>query len=222
MKFILSRLAPYRWRMLVGFCIKVAGTVAELMLPVILTHILENVIADLQVERVVLFGGESNVRIFKSQPCSDFCALPQPVSCEYNLPTAYVEVVSPIILDTKIVEKVTECNCNCCCCCQENDLPDAVLSSLNEPLMFDGDERHQKRYLTVSLGLFSVVRLVRPTQLLVQATEYCIPEKECASVEDDNPCRVFHSMPFPVNEFCTQAYSPCAHNDHPARCGCGS
>ena len=57
MKFILSRLAPYRWRMLVGFCIKVAGTVAELMLPVILTHILENVIADLQVERVVLFGG---------------------------------------------------------------------------------------------------------------------------------------------------------------------
>ena len=41
-------------------------------------------------KRVVLFGGESNVSIFKSRPCSDFCALPQAVSCEYNLPTAFV------------------------------------------------------------------------------------------------------------------------------------
>ena len=54
---MLSRLAPYRWRMLIGFCIKVAGTLAELMLPFILTHILENVIADMQIDRVILFGG---------------------------------------------------------------------------------------------------------------------------------------------------------------------
>ena len=174
-------------------------------------------------KRVVLFGGESNVNIFKSSPCDSFCALPQPVACQYNLPTAYVEVVNPVILDTKIVEKASECNCSCCCCCQENDLPEAVLSSMNEPLLFDDDHGHNQRFLTVSLGIFSVVRLVRPAQLLVSATEYCIPEKECASVEDDNPCRVFKSMPFPINEFCTQGLSHgIGGSEHAARCGCGS
>ena len=94
---------------------------------------------------------------------------------------------------------------------------------MNEPLLFDDDHGHNQRFLTVSLGIFSVVRLVRPAQLLVSATEYCIPEKECASVEDDNPCRVFKSMPFPINEFCTQGLSHgIGGSEHAARCGCGS
>ena len=174
-------------------------------------------------KRVVLFGGENNVTTFKSTPCDQFCALPQPVCCDKsNLPTAIVDVVSPVILDTKIVEKVSECNCSCCCCCQENDLPESVLTSLNEPLLFD-DGEHGRRYLTVSLGIFSVIRLVRPTQLLVQGTEYVIPEKECTAVEDDNPCRVFRSMPFPINEFGTHGIGAGVGNtEHGSRCGCGS
>ncbi len=42
--------------MLLGFSIKVSGTVAELFLPYILTHILDNVIGTLRVEKVVFFG----------------------------------------------------------------------------------------------------------------------------------------------------------------------
>ena len=42
--------------MLFGFSIKVSGTVAELFLPYILTHILDNVIGTLQIEKVVFFG----------------------------------------------------------------------------------------------------------------------------------------------------------------------
>ncbi len=56
MKRILSYLMPFRFRMVVGFLIKVTGTVAELLLPFILTYILENVIAALDVRRVVLYG----------------------------------------------------------------------------------------------------------------------------------------------------------------------
>ena len=52
MRFLISRLAPFRRRMLLGFSIKVSGTVAELLLPYILTHILENVIGTMRVERV--------------------------------------------------------------------------------------------------------------------------------------------------------------------------
>ncbi|MBQ2899314.1 MAG: ABC transporter ATP-binding protein [Oscillospiraceae bacterium] len=56
MKFLLTYLKPFRNRMAVGFSIKVAGTVAELFLPYILTHILDNVIGTLLVEKVVFWG----------------------------------------------------------------------------------------------------------------------------------------------------------------------
>lgn len=56
MRRTLSYLKPFRFRMAVGFLIKVTGTVAELLLPFILTYILENVIASLNVKRVVFYG----------------------------------------------------------------------------------------------------------------------------------------------------------------------
>ena len=172
-------------------------------------------------KRVILYGGESNVSIFKSHPCDDFCALPTPDCGESNAPTAIVEVVEPVLLGTKILERASDCNC-CCCCCKENDLPEAILSSLDAPLSFEDDE-HSGKYLAVSLGIFSVVRIVRPDQLLVQASECCIPEKECCAVEEDDPCHVFRSMPFPVSEFCPASTpTPHQHSDRPGRCGCGS
>ena len=56
MKRILLYLKPFRLRMLVGFIVKVTGTMAELILPYILTHILENVIVEQNVARVVYYG----------------------------------------------------------------------------------------------------------------------------------------------------------------------
>lgn len=57
MKFFITYLSPYKWRMLIGFLIKVAGTLSELFLPYILTHILKNVIGTLELSRVVFYGG---------------------------------------------------------------------------------------------------------------------------------------------------------------------
>ena len=173
-------------------------------------------------KRVILYGGESNVNIFKSNACDDFCAPPKPDCGERNIPTAIVEVVDPVLLSTKIMEKGSDCNC-CCCCCQESDLPEAVVSSFEAPLMFDDSGDNGRRILTVSLGIFSVVRIVRPAQYLIQATEFCIPEKECCPVEEDDPCHVFRSMPFPISEFCTGSI-PASNSggDRSARCGCGS
>ncbi len=175
-------------------------------------------------KRVILYGGESNVSVFKGTGCDDFCACPTPCSGEKNAPTAIVEVVAPVILGTRIMETVKECNC--VCCCNEKDLPDAVVSCLDAPLNFDdgdcGGKTGGKRYLTVSLGIFSVVRMVRPAQYLVSGVEYCIPEKECAPVEEDDPCRVFRTMPFPVGEFCTPTLNHNNPPERPSRCGCGS
>ncbi len=56
MKRILLYLKPYRLRMLAGFTVKVTGTMAELVLPYILTHILENVILKQNVSEIVFYG----------------------------------------------------------------------------------------------------------------------------------------------------------------------
>ena len=56
MKRILSYLAPYKMRMLLGVSIKILGTVAELLIPFILTYILENVIVTMEISRIILYG----------------------------------------------------------------------------------------------------------------------------------------------------------------------
>lgn len=179
-------------------------------------------------KRVILYGGESNVSVFKSHGVAgeNFCGCTPAESDEENEPTAIVEVVSPVLLGTRIVERANECTC-CCCCC-EGDIPKPVQSCIGAPLCFGGfgggEGRGGERYLTVSLGIFSVIRIVRSAQYLIQATEYCIPEKECVPVEEDDPCRVFRSMPFPTGEFCTQntPMTPMPDRDRHGKCGCGS
>ncbi len=167
-------------------------------------------------KRVILYGSESNVSIFKSSPdSSDFCTVPEPCCSTKNLPVAVVEVVDPIILNAKVREPDDHCCCCCCCCC--NDIPDSVAHKING-MLNDSDGR----YITVSLGLFSVVRIIRSAQYLINATEYCVPDKECVSTEDDNPCSIFKNMAFPVQEFCPPDYLPVKMDDNGPKCGCGS
>ena len=167
-------------------------------------------------KRVVLFGGESNVSVFRSSESGGFCSIPEPVCCAKKNPEAVVEVVEPIVLGARIVDSAAECRC--CCCC--GDIPLAVADGLNGPLV-DGD----CRYLTVSLGVFSVVRLVRDGQLLVQATEFCLPDKECCEPDEEDPCGTFRRMPFPTAEFCPitspVAGTAAAGNGRSSRC-CGN
>ena len=56
LKTVFRYLYSYRVRMLVGFVIKVAGTLAELVLPYILSHILKNVIVFESVKKIVFWG----------------------------------------------------------------------------------------------------------------------------------------------------------------------
>ncbi|MBQ9985337.1 MAG: ABC transporter ATP-binding protein [Oscillospiraceae bacterium] len=56
MKRILAYLSPNTGKLIIGFTIKTAGTVAELMIPFLLTHILEKVIVTMQISRVVFYG----------------------------------------------------------------------------------------------------------------------------------------------------------------------
>ena len=57
MKTLLKYLKPFYGRMLLGFCIKAAGTMIELLLPYILSHILKNVVGSLDVRQILFWGG---------------------------------------------------------------------------------------------------------------------------------------------------------------------
>ena len=151
-------------------------------------------------KKVVLFGGEKNVNVFKSD-CEDleFCTSKEVNSCASRMPKAVVEATDPIVLDVKVFEKGSMPACSCCCCC---DIPEKVMSQLEVPITDIGNDC--ERYLTVSLGIFSVIRLTRSAQLLVNATEYCVPDKECVTPCEENPCAIFNNMVFPTGEFCSQ------------------
>lgn len=168
-------------------------------------------------KRVILYGGESNVSIYRSHgEESGFCSCPHPQGGEKNLPTAVVEVVEPVVLGSKILQRASDC-CHCCHCGEE-DLSEEVLRTLDGPLCFD--DEGTERFLAVSLGIFSVVRITRRGQYLVPATECAIPEKECCPAEEDDPCHVFRNMPFPIGEFGVGSLGAAPAGDRPKRCGC--
>lgn len=171
-------------------------------------------------KRVILFASEGNVNIFRSDPFEDnLCRRPNLSGkrVNTNMPVAVLETVDPVILSSKIVEPTT---C-CCCCCSVDDIPGEVAADFNGNLA-DADG---ERFLVVSLGFFSVVRIERPAQYLINATEYTVPDKECVSPEEDDPCALFRTMSFPVNEFYPPSFAPqdngLSSGNGGRGCGCG-
>lgn len=56
MKWVLSYLKPLRNRVYVGTLIKIIGTIAELIIPFLLTHILDNVIGSNDISKIIFYG----------------------------------------------------------------------------------------------------------------------------------------------------------------------
>ena len=111
---------------------------------------------------------------------------------------AATEAVDPLVLDAKLVE----CCDNRCCDCDLCEIPSCICQCFGSDLtMGDGCRR-----VFVTLGQFSIVRLERESQLLIPVFDYCLPDKECSagsscSCAAEDPCELFSSISFPVNEF---------------------
>lgn len=166
-------------------------------------------------KKVILYGGDCNSNVFRSSgDFSDFCCCPEPCDKEKVVPTAVVEVVEPIVLGVNILEDKHLCCC-CCCVC---DIPESVSKCLHGNLPYDDD--HGK-YLAVSLGIFSIVRIIRPGQYIINATEYVIPDKECISPSNDDPCSIFKTMAFPISEFGCAPVVTHFEKGRDGKCGCG-
>ena len=146
---------------------------------------------------VVLFGGEGNVSTFRSDPEANRCTPWNGSHRSAAQPTAVVETVEPVVLGSTVVEPGS-CNCACYSCCSANDIPQNITEQCNVDRICDNEDGNR---LYVSLGLFTVFRVERPAQYLINATEYCVPDKECTCDEPSSPCNLFRNMAFPTNEF---------------------
>lgn len=162
-------------------------------------------------KEVILYGGEGSVTTFTSDPENSYCSYSTD-NMGTTAPVAIIETVEPIILGTKVVE--------CGCPCSQNEyieIPENLRHCLGAEVAVSTDGPR----LYVSLGVFSVIRLVRSAQLLVQATDYSVPDKECVAAEnDDDPCALFRTMSFPETSF---RGNGCATGNNPGRskgCGC--
>ena len=156
---------------------------------------------------VILFGSEGNVNIFKSDPASNnFCFAPN-FNLEghhSNLPIAVVEVVDPICLGVKIVEKGHPHSC----CCSVESIPEHIHNYVRGQIIDDGEKE-----LLSTLGIFAIIRLERPTQIVVPYSDFYIPEKECIPVGEEDPCKLFKKMKFPLNEFFPQSLKNLGFSD---------
>ena len=141
-------------------------------------------------KKVILFGSEGNIKIFKSHFESGQNNRPIKTSLQQdNLPIAKIEVADPIALNAQIrgiLDKFFEDNDDCCCC--DND---------------DCEETRQLplRRVYVTVGIFSIIKLIRYVQLLIPAFDFCYPNKDCIASTDENPCEIFDNIEFPYNEF---------------------
>lgn len=138
---------------------------------------------------VVLFGGTGNVTSYTSGADGGYCSVVPALNGGVSEPEAIVEVVEPVVLGTK----VKECLCGCCC-----DIPDNIRRCVEGEVCCTDNGVG----VYVSFGIFSTVRIQRNAQLLIQATDYCVPDKEChPATTNTDPCELFRTMAFPVNRF---------------------
>ncbi len=162
-------------------------------------------------KKVILFGSEGGVKIFKSAYVEN--GIDKPIKSKLqqnNLPISKIEVADPIALNAKIIEK--GCKVKTRADLSIEDIPEHISGCL-EDTTIDIDERgeaeetsekhhhHHKKEVVATIGIFSIIKLVRFVQLLIPAFDFCFPNKECIASTDEDPCELFDSIDFPVDEF---------------------
>ncbi len=144
-------------------------------------------------KRAVLCGEDSRAHIFTSE--TRIYSPDGVTQRSTNRPTAVVEVLDPMVLASKVTE-------HCECVPQElaAQIPECVQLFFDEELV----TMQQQRRLFVTLGQFSIIRLERDAQIVVDVLDYAIPTKECSETPGhcaEDPCEMFSRIPFPTQQF---------------------
>ena len=141
-------------------------------------------------KRVILYGSDGNVKIFSNQVSNDDCDFYSEYST--NMPKCVVQAVDPVPLSSRIGQ-VHDC-CECLGVAHGN-----ICKLLGGELC--GCTQIGTPTVYVTLGIFSVVQLIRNVQMLIPVYDFCIPEKQCCDGGCEQPCDIFNRIKFPTDDF---------------------
>ena len=141
-------------------------------------------------KKVILFGSEGNVKVYSSSLQESNSCDSQTIGTSNN-PKCVVQCVEPVSLSARL--------------CQINDtydcvryFPQSIINYFGTPLETNLPTGTTTVYAT--LGLFTIVQLVRNVQMLIPVYDFCIPEKQCED-STDQPCDIFRKIKFPTDDF---------------------
>lgn len=160
-------------------------------------------------KRVILFGSDGNVKLFSNEVSLED-AMDKQMRQTSNSPKCVVQAVDPIPLSARIGE-IRDCFDGMCC------IPNCVCQQcVGGPVVTDACCGTPTIFVT--LGLFTIVQLIRNVQMLIPVYDFCIPEKQCDD-NTDHPCDLFRRIKFPTDDFFPPR--PCdIGDDQIFGCGC--
>lgn len=161
-------------------------------------------------KKAILYGSEGSVKTFSNEYVADDGCTQRSV-CNGNAPKCVVQAVDPIPLSARLGE------CRCIC-----DLPGFIPANIVSAVggVIDPCTEPGNMTVFVTLGLFTIIQLIRNVQMLVPVYDFCVPEKQCTD-SSDSPCDVFRKIKFPTDDFFPPR--PCnIESDGACGCGCDS
>lgn len=141
-------------------------------------------------KKVILYGGEGNVKVFSNITTIN-CAADKQSPIGDNGPKCVVQTVEPVVLSARL--GIVDGNCEPSCI-----IPSCVTDALGGNVATGLQRGTRTVYATI--GLFTVVQLIRNVQMLVPVYDFCIPEKQCSDISEQ-PCDVFRKIKFPTDDF---------------------
>lgn len=133
-------------------------------------------------KKVILFGSDGGTKYFSS---SDNGVVTTNGCPNSSLPKASVSVADPIVLGLKLVTVPAYSCCTDPSCEQIVTVP-------------------ERKYLTVTLGIFSIISLSRRVPVMIPVFNLEVP-KDCSCSQNssttETPCELFEKITFPTSEF---------------------
>ncbi len=140
-------------------------------------------------KKVILYGSDGGTKYFTSEENG---AVSQNGCCYNNPPKATLAVADPIVLGIRL------CSVPGSVCCTDPSCEQTAVSP-------------SRKIVYVTLGIFSIVSLVRTVPVMVPAYDYSVPDKECVSTSE-SPCELFEKINFPSSEFFPRSLEETACN----------
>lgn len=141
-------------------------------------------------KKVILFGSDGNVKVFTSTMGEESENCDLAVTTTSNMPKCAVQCVDPVCLSARIGQVREPFGEGC--------IPSSINEYIGGNLITDAAEGTPTVYVT--LGLFSIIQLIRNVQMLIPVYDFCIPEKQCDDTADQ-PCDIFRKIKFPTDDF---------------------